>query len=204
MARSIPVRTYRKRINGKTITVSRHERVLETLNKQGIEIRKKEPSFLTNVSSIKRIDVEPGTIHYLGASSSPDTVYIDWVDKDFIIVRRYPYYTTQKVSRPIADDLIRQGDSTVYNQGSSYVLGRHTFKNYQYLMLGKKVMLDEIQAVDVELIARGQTWDGIEKMGYNVVSSKVSDPEQFTISTTKMGAINLKKMFNVLKVTERH
>jgi hypothetical protein len=202
MARSIPVRRYRKRINGKTITVDKHKRVIDNLQEQGIHLSNKESSWITNVATIKRINVQEGTLHFLGASSSPDLVYIEKVEPNIISIRRYPYYKIQRIQRPIADDLINSGDNTVYKQGPTYTLGSHTLTNYQYQNLGKKVSLDEMQRVEVDVVTNGEDWNTLERMGYSVYSQR-GDSNQFNVTTTKAGVEELKKKFKVLTVKER-
>lgn len=57
----------------------------------------------------KGIFLQPNTIYYMGASSSPDMMIVSKVDETHIEYYRYPYETPLRMDRDIAEDLITRG-----------------------------------------------------------------------------------------------
>ena len=57
----------------------------------------------------KGIFLQPNTVYYMGASSSPDMMIVSKVDETHIEYYRYPYETPLRMERDIAEDLITRG-----------------------------------------------------------------------------------------------
>lgn len=57
----------------------------------------------------KGIFLQPNTIYYMGASSSPDMMIVSAVGDTHIEYYRYPYETPLRMERDIAEDLITRG-----------------------------------------------------------------------------------------------
>lgn len=57
----------------------------------------------------KGIFLQPNTVYYMGASSSPDMMIVSKVDETHIEYYRYPYETSLRMERDIAEDLITRG-----------------------------------------------------------------------------------------------
>jgi len=67
------------------------------------------------MKDLKSYNVKQGRTYYMGASSSPDLIYVEDITPSKITYRTYPYYPENKVtrSRDIIEDLIRQGSNTM-------------------------------------------------------------------------------------------
>jgi hypothetical protein len=63
------------------------------------------------------ITIQPNTIYFMGASSSPDMIIVTDADDDFITYTKYPHYKSQRIQRVIGEDLIKQGTETWLNSG---------------------------------------------------------------------------------------
>jgi hypothetical protein len=86
------------------------------------------------------IHLQPNHEYYMGASSSPSHIIVTKVTDNDVTYFAYPYRKAQKLQRPIADDLIRQGTETWLKSG--YV--QHfpqLAKVFQNLLAGKKSRL---------------------------------------------------------------
>lgn len=64
-----------------------------------------------------KIHMQPNTIYYMGASSSPDMVIVTKVDDKAITYRKYPFKSDQKIQRWIGEDLIAQGSKRWLSSG---------------------------------------------------------------------------------------
>lgn len=69
------------------------------------------------VEAPSKIHMQPNTIYYMGASSSPDMVIVMKVDKDTITFRKHPFDKDQRIQRWIGEDLIARGSKTWLNSG---------------------------------------------------------------------------------------
>jgi hypothetical protein len=82
------------------------------------EVMAIEPGGLRKLG-VGTLNVKPGVVAYLGASSSPSRIIITKVDDRFITYRQYPYKKDARIDRAIGEDLIRRGtESHIRTYGS--------------------------------------------------------------------------------------
>ena len=89
-----------------------------------------------------KILIQPGVKYHMGASSSPDTIFVTKVDDNAVHYVNWPYYGAKesRMQRWIAQDLISKGVATFLKSGyTSYPWGKAMAKRYKSLMDGKKV-----------------------------------------------------------------
>lgn len=180
---------------------NKEDKVKQRLEHQGISVESKERAYLTNTATLNEKPIEPGTIHYIGASDSPERIYIKEVNEDFIVYTSYPYYKEYKVQRKIGDDLIEQGDSTIYNNGPTFKMesGGKEFHNPKFYELGEKKKLKDIQRVQVK-IKTSDSWNEIEQKGFDV--STGNDKDGYTLRMPRREVKELKKHYKITSVTE--
>jgi hypothetical protein len=121
-------------------------------------------NWLTDINSIKEYPLSSGTLHYLGASSSPDIVFISAVNKDYITYYKPPFKQPLRLERRIASDLIRSGDRTAKARGDKWV--------------GKKTNLADLERKEIYVKAPESEWSNLDKinssLGYNMVTGEFS------------------------------
>lgn len=63
---------------------------------------------------LKSVNLKQGHTYYLGASDSPDLVYMEEINGDKVTYRTYPYYPEDRLTRQrdVTEDLIAQGNAT--------------------------------------------------------------------------------------------
>lgn len=104
-----------------------------------------------NMREMRGTEIKEGHTYYMGASNSPDLVYIDNLTGSHVTIRKYPFYpdNTQKLQRDMAEDLVRQGNQTMreplYNGEP----------NPRAEMIGKDVDLKEIQGRTIKFKVTG-------------------------------------------------
>ena len=64
-----------------------------------------------------KIHMQPNTIYYMGASSSPDMVIVTSVNDRVIKFRKYPFKSDQSIERWIGEDLIASGSKRWLSSG---------------------------------------------------------------------------------------
>lgn len=89
----------------------------------------------SGLKDLKSFEVKQGRTYYMGASSSPDLIYVEKVTPNKITFRKSPFYPEDKLtrSRDITEDLIKQGSERMMNN------------KYRKQYVGKKVDLKDIQ-----------------------------------------------------------
>jgi len=135
---------------------------------------------------------------YMGASSSPDGIFITGIDDKYIHYLKYPYTGTPfKIENSIGRDLIRQGLDTWLSSG--YVRYHpDTAKKLQKILDGKTVAPDDIKdyryvSVEVQPTAAmiqaanknygGDVWRYIENtMRIGVQGSTIKEPRWYQLS----------------------
>jgi len=92
-----------------------------------------------------------GTTQYMGASSSPDLVYIEDVGDSKVTIRRYPFYPedSQTLDKDIAKDQISQGNDTKMEEAKRIARDFDTTVAEQAEYIGSKTNLREIQRRDI-------------------------------------------------------
>ena len=53
--------------------------------------------------------VQPNTVYWMGASTSPDQIFVSKVTPEWIFYYKYPFKTELKIDLPIGKDLIQRG-----------------------------------------------------------------------------------------------
>jgi len=63
---------------------------------------------------LKSVNLKQGHTYYLGASSSPDLIYLEEINGDKVTYRKRPYYPEDRLTRQrdVTEDLIAQGNAT--------------------------------------------------------------------------------------------
>ena len=66
------------------------------------------------VRELKSVNLKQGHTYYLGASSSPDLIYLEDINGDKVTYRKRPYYPEDRLTRQrdVTEDLIAQGNET--------------------------------------------------------------------------------------------
>lgn len=67
-----------------------------------------------------KIKMQPNTVYFMGASSSPDRIIVTKVQDKWIYYLNYPYRKEHKIDRSIGEDLIYRGVTTWLKSHSSY------------------------------------------------------------------------------------
>ena len=161
--------------------------------------------------------VFPNQVYYMGASSSPDGIFVTRVTDDTVTYKQlYSMGKEQRIQRPIADDLIRQGTETWLKSGYSKYHPERARK-FKALLAGKKQPPEkeedyvrwEVDAVATnpptgKMTRETDPWYRAEEYG-NVGSSE--DPKHGTVyNITSVTGLELKRLrkdkaFKVLSAT---
>lgn len=168
----------------------------------------------------KGIHIQPDTILYYGASSSPSEIIVTSVSDDMVLFKinnRRGGFTDTRESRWIFEDLAIKGSKTwLKTYGSYWPEQAKSIKNLLAGKPGKKInvrqYIDDMKKVTVEVeptkapssYPRGDAWYGAEE--YGGVGGRYVDKAQtemvYTINTDKGRLKKLKRdnRFKVLSV----
>jgi len=171
---------------------------------------------------LQAINLQPNQFVYMGASSSPDGIFITKVDSDYITYLQYPYTTKEyKIETRIGMDLISTGINTWLD--SAYTRYHpETAKKLQAILDGKKVKPDDIKDyryVSVVVVPsdkiikaadnyhrKGDVWGYIENKLQIGVSgmSTVKGVDWYELSgAVESDLPKIKKLFAKVKVSKR-
>jgi|AKVG01.1.fsa_nt_gi hypothetical protein len=80
------------------------------------------------LEELEGYDLEEGKTYYIGASDSPDLIYIESLEKNRVFYRTRPYTEEKLMSekRDIAEDLIKRGCETMEEKGRDKFVNRDT------------------------------------------------------------------------------
>jgi len=164
--------------------------------------------------------LKPNMFVYMGASSSPDGIFITKIDDKYISYLNYPYGKKEfKIETAIGRELIHSGTNTWLNSGYTRY-HPDTAKKLQAILDGKSVKEDDvkdyryveakvspteamIKAADKEY--GGDVWRYIEnKLQIGVSGATIKEPIEYDLSGVVESDIpKLKKLFAKVKITVR-
>lgn len=80
------------------------------------------------LKELEGYELEEGKTYYLGASDSPDLIYIESLEEDRVIFRYHPFHDNSMKTerREVAEDLIKEGCETMEDQGRGEYVARDT------------------------------------------------------------------------------
>jgi len=170
---------------------------------------------------LQSINLQPNQFVYMGASSSPDGIFITKIDDKYISYIKYPYGTKEyKIETKIGMDLINTGINTWLDSGYTRY-HPEAAKKLQAILDGKKVKPDDIKDyryVEVEVLPtdkiikaadkfhrKGDVWGYIEsKLQISVSGSTIKEPIWYQLSGVVENDLpKIKKLFAKVKVSKR-
>lgn len=190
----------RDRVHGDTYSIRESIHALGTTG-----LRRLEPT---------GIHLEPNTIYYLGASSSPDLIMVTKVTDDLIFYKIHPFQGKElRIRRIIGEDLIRQGTETWLSYYARYQPERaKAMRNVLAGKPGEKINPKDYKPVEVHVelkdgVDLNKAWPEAERFG-NVggfTKYKGAENEVLGIETYKKEVPDIKKsrLWDVVKVTDR-
>lgn len=158
------------------------------------------------------ITLQPNTLYFMGASSSPDLIYVTDVSDDRVDYISYPFYETSgKLKSPkgeqrwVAEDLIIQGSETwLKNEGSTDPKLAKSLKN---MLAGKKGTKEKIDTYEPWTVLTVSTtgkdeWRTAEEYG-GVAGLDWEGEQAYEINTTK-GEIPAIEKDKALKIVGKY
>lgn len=95
------------------------------------------------MEDLKSYNVKECHTYYMGASSSPELIYVEDIKPNKITYRKSPYYPEDRLtrSRDIIEDLIRQGTNTMKDNKyrSQYIDRKTKLKDIQRSLIKFKI-----------------------------------------------------------------
>lgn len=167
------------------------------------------------------IHVMANTVYYLGASSSPDQVYVKSADDKFVTLAKYPYKNFYKMETPIFKNLAYKGTKRYLEMYGSVLSNEPTVKSMKKLVTGKpgtKFPLDDFLPYEVIVVAtdygkdpknlrnirNNDLWYAAEQYG-GVGGLKHKGEDAWIISTygAELKKLKKDKLFKIVKTTKR-
>ena len=172
-----------------------------------------------------KILIQPNTFYYIGASSSPDQIFVTKVDKNIIEYSKYPYFKTLKIKTFIGKDLITTGVNThlktinamanhkYFSKIFNHKDTQDEIKKFKLLLDGKSVPPDaksikDVQVYKVHVFVKKldpQDSYAVETKlkelgvspsgGYDMINNKIA--YDFSISKKELDDLKANKEFNI-------
>jgi hypothetical protein len=159
-----------------------------------------------------KINVEPGCIYGLGASSSPQMVYVTHVDDKSITYKAYPFHGgDKKIERWIGEDLMAKGSKTLLHTRGELLSPELKQSLQSTLSGGRGVHIDPkqfepVMVVVLPTVPGGKSraedpWYWAEQYG-NVGGRETPAGYEYEIETNQKGLANIKKdhRFKIVRV----
>jgi len=152
------------------------------------------------------VKLRQGTTQYMGASSSPDLVYIEDVGDSKVTIRRRPYYpeNTQTLDKDVAKDLISQGNETKMENARRVAENYDTTVAEQTRFVDSDTPLREIQRRLITFEITGDMSPMEVERKYREkygIETNSRDPDGFKTGVTKKNLSQIRDLPGI-KVTD--
>ncbi len=162
-----------------------------------------------------KINIEPGCIYGMGASSSPSMVYVTYVDARSIKYKDYPFHGAERtIERWIGEDLMAKGSKTLLHRGAYLDAAlKHSLQSTLSGGKGTQVDVKQYEPLTVSVIStvpkgKGRAedpWYWAEAYGGVAGMEGPGGEYTYEIATNRGGLQKLKSdhRFKVVKVEPR-